>query len=90
MTDPVDELTGSVSGSIVAAPLAGERVVGIDPAIGESAARRGHALGVAGILAIAGIAIVAPLQAVAIRYALISPGAVKTRAICLSPGLPVC
>ncbi len=46
----------SVSVPIGAAPLARERVLGIDPAIGVSTARGGHALGVAGELAIAGIA----------------------------------
>lgn len=49
------------------APLSRERVLGIDPTIGISTARGGHALGVAGELAIAGIAPLAPLQAVAIR-----------------------
>jgi hypothetical protein len=79
----------SVSGSIVTAPLERESVLGIDPAIGVSTARGGHALGVAGELAIARIAPYAPLQAVATRCALISPGAVNG-AICLSPSLPVC
>ena len=79
----------SVSGPIVAAPLARERVLGIDPATGVSTTRRGHALGVAGELAIARKAPLAPLQAVAIRCALISPGAVN-RAICLSAGDPCC
>ena len=58
----------SVSVAIGAAPLARGRILGIDPAIGVSIARGGHALGVAGELAIAGIAPLAPLQAVAIRY----------------------
>ena len=52
-----------VSGPVVAAPLESERVLGIDPAIGISTARGGRALGVAGELAIAGIAPLAPLQA---------------------------
>jgi hypothetical protein len=60
----------SVSGPIVAAPLESERVLGIDAAIGISTARGGHALGVAGELAIAGIAPYAPLQTVTIRYGL--------------------
>jgi hypothetical protein len=47
----------SVSGSKVAAPPERESVVGIDPAIGVHTARGGHALGVAGELAIARIAI---------------------------------
>src|SRR5262245_54562330 len=41
----------SVSGSIVAAPLAREPILGIDPTIGVSSDRGGHALGVAGKLA---------------------------------------
>jgi len=61
----------SVSGPVVAAPLESERVLGIDAAIGVSTARGGHALGVAGELAIARIAPYAPLQAVATRCALI-------------------
>jgi hypothetical protein len=52
------------------APLARKRVLGIDPAIGIRTARGRHALGVAGELAIAGIAPYAPLQAVAILYRL--------------------
>ena len=67
-----------VSVSIVTAPLERERVLGIDPAIGVSTARRGHALGVAGELAIAGIAPYAPLQAVAILYGLASVAATTT------------
>ena len=59
-----------VSGPVVAAPLESERVLGIDPAIGISTARGGRALGVAGELAIAGIAPYAPLQTVTIRYGL--------------------
>jgi len=62
----------SVSVPIGAALLARERVPGIDPAIGGGTARGGHALGVAGELAIAGIAPLAPLQAVAILYGLSS------------------
>jgi hypothetical protein len=46
----------SVSSPIVAAPLVREQVLGINPAIGSSTARGGHALGVAGELAVAGIA----------------------------------
>jgi hypothetical protein len=57
----------SSSVPIGAAPLSRERVLGIDPTIGIGTARGGHALGVAGELAIAGIAPLAPLQAVAIR-----------------------
>ena len=78
----------SVSGSIVAASLEHESVVRIDPAIGVGTARGGHALGVAGELAIARIAPYSPLQAVATRCALISPRSVHG-AICLSSGLPV-
>jgi hypothetical protein len=52
------------------APLARKRVLGVDPAIGIRTARGRHALGVAGELAIAGIAPYAPLQAVAILYCL--------------------
>jgi hypothetical protein len=62
----------SVSVPIGAALLARERVPGIDPAIGGGTTRGGHALGVAGELAIAGIAPLAPLQAVAILYGLSS------------------
>ena len=51
-----DLAAASVSVPIGAAPLAREGVLGIDPAIGVSTARGGHALGVAGELAIAGIA----------------------------------
>lgn len=81
----------SVSGSVVAAPPERESVLGIDPAKGVGITRGSHALGVAGELAVARIALYPPSQAVAIRYALISQGGtVKTRAICLSPGLPVC
>src|SRR5712672_2599252 len=65
-----DLAAASVSVPIGAAPLAREGVLGIDPAIGFSTARGGHALGVAGELAIAGIAPWAPLQAVAILYGL--------------------
>jgi hypothetical protein len=65
-----DLAAASVSVPIGAALLAREGVLGIDPAIGESTARGGHALGVAGELAIAGIAPLAPLQAVAILYGL--------------------
>jgi hypothetical protein len=65
-----DLAAASVSVPIGAAPLARKRVLGIDPAIGESTARGGHALGVAGELAIAGIAPLPPLQAVAILYGL--------------------
>src|SRR5262249_52759204 len=79
----------SVLGSIVAAPLARGPVPGIDPAISVLSARAGHALVVAGILAIARITIYAPWQAVGIRCALISPGLVYG-GICLSPGLPAC
>src|SRR5271166_1473683 len=75
----------SVSVPIGAAPLARERVLGIDPAIGDSAARGRHALGVAGELAIAGIAPYVPLQAVAIR-----PRRHARKTIGLSPGLPCC
>jgi hypothetical protein len=52
------------------APLARKRVLGVDPAIGIRTARGRHALGVAGELAIAGIAPCAPLQTVAILYCL--------------------
>src|SRR5438034_9131634 len=62
----------SVSVPIGAALLARERVPGIDPAIGGGTTRGGHALGVAGELAIAGIAPLAPLQAVAILCGLSS------------------
>jgi hypothetical protein len=62
----------SVSVPIGAALLARNRVLGIDPAIGVSTARGGRALGVAGELAIAGIAPLAPLQTVAILYGLSS------------------
>src|SRR3979490_1980649 len=62
----------SVLVPIGAALLARERVPGIDPAIGGGTTRGGHALGVAGELAIAGIAPLAPLQAIAILYALSS------------------
>jgi hypothetical protein len=54
------------------APLARKRILGIDPAIGISTARGRHALGVAGELAIAGMAPLATLQAVAILYGLSS------------------
>ena len=57
---------------IGAALLAREGVLGIDPAIGVSTARRGYALGIAEELAIAGMAPLAPLQAVAILYGLTS------------------
>ena len=57
----------SISVPIDAAPLARERVLGINPAIGVSTTRGGHALGVVGELAIARIAPLAPLQAVATR-----------------------
>ena len=80
----------SVSASIIATPLARESIAGIDPATGVSTARGSHALGVAGELAIARIAPYAPLQAVAIRCALIGPGAVNGTTIYLSAGLPVC
>ena len=50
------------------APLARKRVLGVDPAIGIRTARGRHALGVAGELAIAGIAPCAPLQTVAMLY----------------------
>jgi len=80
-----------ISGSIIAAPLERESVARIDPAIGVGTARSGHALGVAGELAVARIAPYAPLQAVAIRHAFISQGrTIKARAICLRPRLPVC
>src|SRR5216683_3385869 len=65
----------SVSVPIGAALLVREGVLGIDPAIGVSTARGGHALGVAGELAIAGIAPWAPLQAVAILCGLASVAA---------------
>lgn len=52
------------------APLARIRVLGVDPAIGIRTARACRALGVAGELAIAGVAPYAPLQAVAILYCL--------------------
>jgi hypothetical protein len=58
----------SVSAPIGAVPLVREQVLGIDPAIGSSTARGGHALGVAGEQAIAGIAPWVPLQAVPILY----------------------
>jgi len=74
-----------VSVSIVTAPLERERVLGIDPAIGVSTARRGHALGVAGELAIARIAPYAPLQTIAIR-----PRRVRRKTIGLSLGWPSC
>ncbi len=67
---PYRDHSHSVSVPIGAAPLARERVLGIDPAIGVSTARGGHALGVAGELAIAGIAPFARLQVVAILYGL--------------------
>lgn len=54
---------------IVSGPLAGKRISWIDTAIGVGAARRGHALGIAGELAIARIAPLATLQAVAGRDA---------------------
>jgi hypothetical protein len=75
----------SVSIPIGTASLARERVLGIDPAIRVSTTRGGHALGVAGELAIARIAPVAPLQAVAIR-----PGWQGLKTIGLSLGLPSC
>jgi hypothetical protein len=55
-----------------ASALARERISGIDAAIGKGTTRGGHALGVAGEQAIAGIAPRAPLQAVAILYGLSS------------------
>jgi hypothetical protein len=55
-----------------ASALARERISGIDAAIGKGTTRGGHALGVAGELAIAGVAPLAPLQAVAILYGLSS------------------
>src|SRR6266850_4395742 len=75
-----DLAAASVSVPIGAAPLARERVLGIDPAIGVSTARGGHALGVAGELAIAGIAPWAPLQAVAILCGLASVAATTATA----------
>ena len=58
----------SVSASIGAVPLVREQILGIDPATVVSTARGGHALGVAGEHAVAGIAHLAPLQAVPILY----------------------
>ena len=58
----------SVSAPIGAVPLGREQVLGIDSASGARTARGGHALGVAGKQAIAGIAPCAPLQAVRILY----------------------
>ena len=58
----------SVSAPIGAVPLVREQILGIDPADVVSSARGGHALGVAGEHAIAGIAHLAPLQAVPILY----------------------
>jgi len=65
-----ERLGGSVSVATGTAALARKRVLGINPAIGISTARGRHALGVAGELAIAGIAPCAPLQTVAILYCL--------------------
>ena len=58
----------SVSASIGAVPMVREQILGIDPATVVSTARGGHALGVAGEHAVAGIAHLAPLQAVPILY----------------------
>src|SRR5712675_776412 len=70
----------SVSVPIGVVLLAREGVLGIDPAIGVSTARGGHALGVAGELAIAWIAPLAPLQAVAILCGLASVAATTATA----------
>ena len=69
----------SVSVPISVAPLAREQVLGIDPATRASTARGGHALGVAGELAIAGIAPNAPLQAVGLLYVLDRRGRHRSR-----------
>ena len=59
-----------ISVAMAIAQLARKRVLGIDPTISIGTARGRHALGVAGELAIAGIAPYVPLQAVAILYRL--------------------
>jgi len=59
---------------IPATPLLREGVLGIDPAIGISAISGGHALRVAGELAIAGITPPAALQAIPILDSLRADG----------------